>query len=334
MGMKLMVNHVNDCILSLKKGDMVLLVDDFMDGREIGYFYLLSEHVTPKHINVMARHARGLISVALTKQRAIELHLPMMVEGDGNQIKNFTVSVDYENTTTGISAYERSETIQALIGKDTLPTDFKRPGHVFPLVSSDRGLIEKAGIAEAAIDLAKLCSSTSLSGVFCEVLNEKGAIANLLELKDKAIEVNLKMLSMKDLLDYRKKNMTLINRQMEFSLPTKYGDFQTIIYTNQIDESEYIVMIEESRNRLSLLPVYIDSGYSIGEAFEAERLEWIAKNGMCALIYRKINNSKDKICEKKNSISVENEWDDIVVDQILKDINITNSVIMNNVSLL
>ncbi|MFB4164990.1 3,4-dihydroxy-2-butanone-4-phosphate synthase [Alteribacillus sp. JSM 102045] len=326
-----MYNNLKDCILALKRGEMILLIDDCIDGREIGYFYLLSQNVSPNHINLMITHAKGLVSIVLTKKRAEELALPKMEKSNENLYKNFTISIDSKSCTTGISAFERCETIKMLIQKSTSLNDFIRPGHIFPIISRERGLVEKVSISEAATDLAKLCSSY-LSGVICEVLNNEGGIANLKELKEKSIQQNLKMLSIKDLTEYQLKNTSLIVRQSDFTLPTKYGDVKTRTYLNQIDDSELIVMVGNSKKKNILpLPVYIDSGYSIGEALEPKKLEKITQDGTSVLIYRKLSNPKGQNVENRNMFMIEG-WEKIIVEQILKDINITNSVVITNVA--
>lgn len=325
-----MFNNLNDCFSALNRGNMLILVDDVIEGEEIGYFYLLSEFVSPASINFMVTHARGLVSVALTKQRAEELDLPLMVSSDQYVYKNFTVSVDVENCTTGISAYERSQTIQTLIRKSTSPKDLARPGHIFPMISSEKGLIEKAAITEAAIDLSKLCDSSSVSGIVCDVLNESGEIANLEELVTISLQLNLKILSMKALITHQLKNTKLLTRQIDYILPTKFGDFNTIIYTSELDESDLIVIMKDPKTNSLPLRVNIVSGHSIGEAFEPKKLEKIAADGTGIFIYRK-SNSKERKVELRDSVLFE-ERNNIFVEQILKDINVTKSVIITSVA--
>lgn len=325
-----MDNTLNDCIVALNSGEMILLIDDFIEGKEIGYFYLLSDFVTPSSINLMATHGRGLVSVALTKQRASELTLPMMVNNNENPHKYFTVSVDYTNCSTGISAFERCETIQKLTEKNSAPNDFTRPGHIFPIISSERGLLEQVTISDAAIDLAQLCSAKSLSGVVCDVLNKKGMIANKLELENLSMELNLIMVSMKNLVVHQLRNTDLILRQKENTVPTKYGELTSIIYTNQLDDSKIIVIMKEKKNKTLPLPVYIDSVFSIGEAFEEKNIEKITIDGFGILIY-KLNSSKESRLDSRNPFQLK-EFFGIFVEQILNDINITDPVIITNVA--
>jgi 3,4-dihydroxy 2-butanone 4-phosphate synthase / GTP cyclohydrolase II len=325
-----MFNILSDCFADLKRGKTLILVDDVIEGKEIGYFYLLSEFVSTASINFMVTHARGLVSVALTKQRAKELDLPLMASNEENVYKSFTVSVDAENGTTGISAYERSQTIHTLIRKSTSPRDLARPGHIFPMVSSEKGVIEKAAIAEAAIDLAKLCGSSSVSGIVCDVLNESGAIANLQELETLALQLNLKILSMKALITHQLKNTKLITRQMDYILPTKFGDFNSIIYTSELDESDLIVIMKDTKTTPLPLRVNIVSGHSIGEAFEAKTLEKIATEGTGIFIYRKLDSKKRKAGLRNPGLF--EEWNNILVEHILKDINVTRSVIITSVA--
>lgn len=221
-----MFDPIEDSMAALKKGGMVILVDDHTPGHPLGYLYTLSEHIQPEIINYMITQAKGLVCIALTKERAKFLNIPLMVNPYGEPgEKAFTVSVDYTKTSTGISAYERAETIQALLREESSPEDFKRPGHMFPLVAESRGLLDKKGIAEAAVDLAQFCDSSSLSGTFCEVLGKDGSIANMAELKKRAKEEGLKTVSMTQLYNYRKKTESLIERIGQFSFPTRYGMF-------------------------------------------------------------------------------------------------------------
>ncbi len=326
-----MYNTLNECIVALKSGEMVLLIDDFIEGQEIGYFYLLSDFVTPSYINLMVTYGRGLVSVALTKKRARELALPMMVNNNETCYKHFTVSVDAINCSTGISAFERCETIQKLTDKNSVPTDFIRPGHIFPIISSKNGILEQVTISDAAIDMAKLCHSKSLSGIVCDVLNKQGMIATRMELENLSIELNLKIVSMKNLIVHQMKNTDLIVRQKDFTLPTRFGDLTSIIYTNQLDDTEIIVIMKEKENKILPLPVYVDSGFSISEAFEAKNLEKITIDEPGILIYTKLNMSKAAKRESRNPLQIK-ESTEIYVEQILKDINITDSVIITNVA--
>ncbi|WLR43791.1 bifunctional 3,4-dihydroxy-2-butanone-4-phosphate synthase/GTP cyclohydrolase II [Bacillus carboniphilus] len=238
-----MFHSIEDALVDLKNGKVVIVVDD-EDRENEGDFIGLAEHATPEMINFMATHGRGLICTPITQEHAEKLQLTSMVDHNTDPHGTaFTVSIDYKTTTTGISAYERSETILALLNNQNKAADFKRPGHVFPLIAKKGGVLRRAGHTEAAIDLAKLSGSFSC-GVICEIMNEDGTMARVMQLKEIADKFNLKMITIKDLIHYRNKIDKLVKKEIEIDLPTEYGQFKMVGYTNVVDDKEHIALVK------------------------------------------------------------------------------------------
>ena len=197
-----MFNTIKEAIEDLKRGKIIIVVDDENRENE-GDFLVLAEFATPENINFMAKYGRGLICTPMSKKLAIQLELNPMVENNtDNHQTAFTVSVDYKTTETGISAYERSETILQLINRKSIGADFRRPGHVFPLIAKENGVFERQGHTEAAVDFAKLCGSEP-AGVICEIMLDNGKMARVPELYEIAKEHNLTFVTIADLIRYR-----------------------------------------------------------------------------------------------------------------------------------
>jgi 3,4-dihydroxy 2-butanone 4-phosphate synthase/GTP cyclohydrolase II len=204
-----MFTSIEEAVNDLINGKMIIVVDD-EDRENEGDLLALAEKVTPEMINFMISHAKGLVCCPITKKRADELELEMMVRNNSDLYHTaFTVSVDHITNTTGISAGERADTIVALTKEDTKPGDFRRPGHIFPLIAKENGVIQRPGHTEAAVDFAKLCNAHP-SGVICEIINDDGTMARIPELIKFANKYNLKMVTIAELIKYRKQNETLI----------------------------------------------------------------------------------------------------------------------------
>ncbi|SOC00094.1 3,4-dihydroxy 2-butanone 4-phosphate synthase/GTP cyclohydrolase II [Ureibacillus xyleni] len=200
-----MLNTIEEALQDLKEGKNIIVVDDENRENE-GDLVILAEFATPENINFMATYGRGLICTPITRQLAKKLDLNAMVENNtDNHQTAFTVSVDHIETTTGISAYERSFTILQIINDNAKPSHFRRPGHVFPLVAKDNGVLERRGHTEAAVDLAHLCGSIP-AGVICEIMGDDGTMLRLGGLKEFAKVHNLKIISIEDLVRYRTNN--------------------------------------------------------------------------------------------------------------------------------
>lgn len=197
-----MFHTIEEAIDDLKKGKVIIVVDDESRENE-GDFLVLADYATPENINFMATYGRGLICTPITKNLADYLNLSPMVENNtDNHQTAFTVSIDYKTTETGISAFERSETILQLLNAESVGSDFRRPGHVFPLIAKDNGVLERPGHTEAAVDFAKLCG-VKPAGVICEIMSENGEMARVPELKEIANLHGLKFVTIEALVNYR-----------------------------------------------------------------------------------------------------------------------------------
>jgi len=223
-------DSISSAVEDYKQGKMLVVVDD-EDRENEGDFVLAAEKATPEAINIMAKYGRGLICVPLTRERAYQLDLDYMVpEGADPDEAAFTVSVDHKaQTTTGISAYDRARTIRELINSDAAAKDFRKPGHIFPLIGIEGGVLRRAGHTEAAVDLARM-AGLKPAGVVCEILNESGDRADRETLFDFAEQNGLEIISIEELIRYRRVREKLVYRVTECDLPTKYGAFRAIAY--------------------------------------------------------------------------------------------------------
>ena len=239
----LKLNTISDAIEDIKKGKVVIVVDDENRENE-GDFIAAAEMVTPEMINFMATHGRGLICAPLTEERCEELGLSMMVKNN-TVLHNtqFTVSVDLigQGCTTGISVHDRSKTIKALVDKNTKVHDLGRPGHIFPLRAKEGGVLRRTGHTEASIDLARL-AGLQPAGILVEILNEDGTMARLPELIKVAKKFDLKLISIEDLVAYRMEHDSLISKKEDFKINTKYGNFRLRAYQQTTNDQIHIAI--------------------------------------------------------------------------------------------
>ena len=223
---KIILDKISDAIKDVKQGKIIIVVDDENRENE-GDFICAADLVTPELINYMAKHARGLICTPITEKRSRKLNLYPMVSNNTDPMDTaFTVSVDLKGggVTSGISASDRSKTIKAIVNKSTKPDDLARPGHIFPLIAKDGGVLRRTGHTEAAIDFARL-AGCSPAGVICEIMSEDGSMARVPELIQVAKKLNLKIVSIEDLVAYRMKHDSLITKKESFVFNTKFGDY-------------------------------------------------------------------------------------------------------------
>lgn len=238
-----MFDPIEEAIYELMQGKVVIVCDD-EDRENEGDFVSLAEKTTPEVINFMITHGRGLVCTPITEERAKQLELlPMVDHNTDPHGTAFTVSIDHKTTTTGISAHERSATVMALVDENTKPGDFKKPGHIFPLVAKDGGVLRRAGHTEAAVDLARL-SGAKPAGVICEIIKEDGSMARVPDLRKIADEFDLKMITIKDLIQYRNRKDQLVTKEVEIDLPTEYGDFKAVGYSNVVDGKEHVALVK------------------------------------------------------------------------------------------
>lgn len=238
-----MFHPIEEAIKDLKAGKLIIVCDD-EDRENEGDFIGLAEFASPEMINFMAKVGGGLICTPITETLAQKLDLgPMVGKNTDHFGTAFTVSIDHKDTTTGVSAFERALTVQKMLDKNCTASDFKKPGHIFPLIAKEGGVLKRAGHTEAAIDLARLAGSQP-AAVICEIMHEDGTMARVKDLREIAKTFNLKMITIKDLIEYRLQYETLVKTEVEIQLPTEFGDFTMIGFTNQVDGKEHIALVK------------------------------------------------------------------------------------------
>ncbi len=291
-----MLNTIPEAVEALQAGEIIIVVDD-EDRENEGDFLTAARNATPEAINFMVHHGRGLVCAPITSHRAHELELePMVSHNTTSYETNFTVSVDLigNGCTTGISATDRSKTIMALIDPATTPGDLGRPGHIFPLIAKNGGVLRRAGHTEATIDLAVLAGFEP-AGVICEIMTENGDMARLPELLQMAKELDLKIISIKDLIAYRLDTETLIKKEVAVKLPTEWGEFEMIAYTQVNNGEHHIALIKGTWEPDEPVLVRVHSSCVTGDIFGSCRcdcgpqlhkaMEMIDKEGRGVIVY-------------------------------------------------
>jgi 3,4-dihydroxy 2-butanone 4-phosphate synthase / GTP cyclohydrolase II len=243
------LNTIEEAIEDIRQGKVIIVVDD-EDRENEGDFLAAAEKATPEMINFMATHGRGLICAPLTEKRCAELDLHTMVTHNTDHMETaFTVSVDLKGhgVTTGISALDRAKTVLALINEDTKPYDLARPGHIFPLIAKQGGVLRRTGHTEAAIDFARLAGFKS-AGVICEIMNEDGSMARLPELVEVARKFDLKLVSIEDLVAYRMQHDSLIVKKEDFDIETRFGTFRLRAYQQTTNKHIHVALTKGTWN--------------------------------------------------------------------------------------
>ena len=236
-------NNISEAIKDIKEGKIVIVVDD-PDRENEGDLLMAAEKVTAEAINFMAKFGRGLICMPIEEDRLKELSIHSMVEKNtDNHETAFTVSIDHVETTTGISAYERAFTIQKTLEESSKKEDFRRPGHIFPLAAKEGGVLKRVGHTEAAVDLAKL-AGLKPAGVICEIMNDDGTMARTPELMGFAKEHSLKIITIADLVAYRRHKEKLVERVVEINMPTRYGDFKLYGFVNKLNGEHHVALVK------------------------------------------------------------------------------------------
>lgn len=246
---KIVLNTIEEAIEDIRQGKVIIVVDD-EDRENEGDFLAAADKVTPEMINFMATHGRGLICTPLTERRCKELELHAMVVNNTDHMETaFTVSVDLKGhgVTTGISAADRAKTIQALVNPETKPYDLARPGHIFPLIAKQGGVLRRTGHTEAAIDFARL-AGFSPAGVICEIMNEDGTMSRLPELVEVAKRFDLKLVSIEDLVAYRMQHDSLIQKKEDFEVETRFGRFRLRAYQQTTNKQIHLALTKGSWN--------------------------------------------------------------------------------------
>lgn len=287
-------NDIEDAVADIRAGKIIIVIDD-EDRENEGDLVMAAEKVTGEAINFMATYGKGLICTPMEEEILKELQINSMVENNtDNHETAFTVSVDYKDTTTGISAYERALTISKLLENGVKPEDFRRPGHVFPLAARKNGVLERTGHTEAAVDLAKLAGLKG-AGVICEVMKEDGHMARTEDLIKMAKEHNLKIITVKSLLEYRKANEKIIERVAEAKMPTRYGDFMMYGFVNKLNGEHHVALVKGQINTDEAVLTRVHSECLTGDALGSRRcdcgeqydaaMKRISEEGQGVLVY-------------------------------------------------
>ncbi|MBA1334180.1 MAG: 3,4-dihydroxy-2-butanone 4-phosphate synthase / GTP cyclohydrolase II [Firmicutes bacterium] len=263
---------IEEAVEDIKQGRMVVVVDD-EDRENEGDLVMAAEKVTPEAVNFMVKHARGLVCVPMLRERLDELDIRPMVSNNTDPKETaFTVSVDWTGTKTGISAQERAQTVLRLIDPKAAPEDFSRPGHVFPLAAKEGGVLKRAGHTEAVVDLARLAGLYP-AGVICEIMNDDGTMARVPELMEYIKKHNFRMITIADLIAYRIKNESFVEKRAEASLPTKYGDFRIIGYVNKLNGEHHVALVKGDVSDGKPVLVRVHSECLTGDAFGSKRCD-------------------------------------------------------------
>ena len=289
------IASIAEAIEDTKTGKFVIIVDD-EDRENEGDLAIAAEKITPEVINFMAKHARGLICLPITGKRLDELRIPMMVQDNTSRhCTAFTVSIEAKHrVTTGISAADRAETIKAVLDPNTRPEDLVRPGHMFPLRAKEGGVLGRAGHTEAIVDLARLAGFYP-AGVICEIMNDDGSMARLPQLEEMSDRLEIKIVTIADLIAYRRRHEKLVHRVAEAKLPSKYGEFTAIAYRSDVDPDEHLALIMGDLSTEEPVFVRVHSECLTGDVFGSLRcdcgeqialaMQAIAKEGRGVFLY-------------------------------------------------
>ncbi len=266
-------SSIEAAIEDIRQGKMIVVVDD-EDRENEGDLLMAAEKATPESINFMATYGKGMICVPMTLDRAQELELfPMVSHNEERLGTAFTITVDHNDSTTGISAFERAHTIIELTNKNARAEDFKKPGHVFPLTAREGGVLKRAGHTEAAVDLARMAGLYP-AGVICEIMNDDGRMARVPQLMEFSQKHGLKIITVAGLIEYRRKNEKLIKRAAEANMPTAYGDFKIIGYENTTNGEHHVALVKgDVTGSTDPVLVRVHSECLTGDAFHSQRCD-------------------------------------------------------------
>ncbi len=296
MSEKTKLDSIPEAIEAIKNGEIIIVVDD-EDRENEGDFICAAEKVTPEIINFMAKHGRGLICASITEDRCEELGLELMVGKNTAQFETpFTVSVDLigQGTTTGISASDRSKTIQALVNPNTKPSELGKPGHIFPLKARKGGVLRRTGHTEAAVDFSRL-AGLAPGGVLVEIMNEDGTMARLPDLRKVADQFQLKLVAIKDLITYRMEMESLVEEKVDVNMPTDFGDFRLVAFEQTTTHENHLALVKGEWEEDEPVMVRVHSSCITGDIFGScrcdcgpqlhEAMQMIEKEGKGVVVY-------------------------------------------------